>query len=122
MTMPSDKLHDRLLHGDSTGLLARVPDNSIDLIVTDPKYLVNYRGRDGRTFQNDDPRNAGWIDKVFPEMHRILKSGKLCVSFYGWNRVDQFMESWRAAGLRPVGHLVWHKPYASRTGYHPCHT
>ena len=44
-----------------------------------------------------------------------MKPDSLCVSFYGWHVVDQFMAAWRAAGLRPVAHLVFPKRYASRT-------
>src|SRR5690606_16036040 len=37
--------------------------------------------------------------------------------FYGWNTVDLFLSAWKGAGFAPVGHIVWHKEYASRTGY-----
>jgi hypothetical protein len=29
------------------------PD-SVDFVLTDPPYIVRYRGRDGRTVKNDD--------------------------------------------------------------------
>jgi DNA modification methylase len=35
------------------------------------------------------------------------------VSFYGWHKVDLFMNAWRTAGFRPVGHLVFRKRYTS---------
>lgn len=47
----------------------------------------------------------------------MLKPGSLLVSFYGWHQVDLFMSAWRAAGLRPVGHLVFRKRYASSTRF-----
>lgn len=50
-------------------------------------------------------------------MYRVLKNHSLMVSFYGWNRVDRFMAEWKAAGFSVVGHLVFTKNYASRTGY-----
>lgn len=46
-------------------------------------------------------------------MHRVLKPGGFCVSFYGWNKVDLFVDAWREAGFRIVGHLVFRKRYAS---------
>jgi hypothetical protein len=33
--------------------MQHVPSNSVDFILTDPPYLVNYRDRSGRTIQND---------------------------------------------------------------------
>ena len=84
---------------------------SVDFILTDPPYLVNYRSRDGRTVANDD--NARWLRPAFNQMHRVLKDGGFCVSFYGWNKVDLFMDAWKAAGFRVVGHIVFRKRYAS---------
>ncbi len=37
--------------------------------------------------------------------------------FYGWNRVDIFMQAWKAAGFRVVGHLVFTKTYASKSAF-----
>lgn len=100
-----------ILHGDCINLMQRLQSGSVDLILTDPPYLVRYRDRHGRTVANDD--NVSWIKPAFTEMGRILKPGGFLVSFYGWHEVDTFMAAWREAGLAPVGHLVFTKPYAS---------
>jgi DNA modification methylase len=84
---------------------------SVDFILTDPPYLVRHRSRDGRSIVNDD--NARWLRPTFAEMYRLLKHGSFCVSFYGWNKADQFIAAWRAAGFRIVGHIVFRKRYAS---------
>ncbi|CAM3702947.1 DNA methyltransferase [Agrobacterium radiobacter] len=100
-----------VLYGDCISLMQRLPGGSVDFILTDPPYLVRYRDRHGRTVANDN--NATWMKPAFAEMHRVLKPGGFAVSFYGWNHVDTFMDAWRDAGLRVVGHLVFVKPYAS---------
>lgn len=98
-------------HGDCQQVLTTLPSNSVDFVLTDPPYLVNYRDRMGRSIANDnDPR---WLKPVFKELYRVLKSDSLMVCCYGWNAVDTFMEAWRAAGFRPVGHIVFAKSYAS---------
>ncbi len=84
---------------------------SVDFILTDPPYVTRFRDRQGRTVANDD--NGRWLRPAFNQMHRVLKDGGFCVSFYGWNKVDLFMEAWKAAGFRIVGHLVFRKRYAS---------
>ncbi|MGC7144772.1 MULTISPECIES: DNA methyltransferase [unclassified Ochrobactrum] len=81
----------------------------MDFILTDPPYLVNYRDRGGRTVANYD--NARWLKPAFNQMHRVLKDGGFAVSFYGWNKVDLFMDAWKAAGFRVVGHIVFRKQY-----------
>jgi len=49
----------RVLHGDCIEVMRRLPAGSIDLILTDPPYLVSYCDRNGRTIQNDS--NADWL-------------------------------------------------------------
>lgn len=101
--------------GDCVRLMRRLPDASVDMVLTDPPYLVRYRDRSGRTVANDD--NDRWVAPAFSEMHRVLKDGGFCVSFYGWNSIDVFMTAWKAAGFRVVGHLVFTKRYASSRRY-----
>ncbi len=107
--------HNRILQGDCTQLLKTLPDNSVDLVVTDPPYFVRYKDRSGRTIANDrDPES---VLGAFSDLHRTLKPDSFCVSFYGWNRVDAFFHAWKQAGFTPVGHIVWRKDYASSTGF-----
>ena len=40
-----------------------------------------------------------------------------CISFYGYSMADLFLSSFRQARFNIVGHLVWHKPYASSRGF-----
>jgi len=101
----------RILQGDCTDVMRRMPERSIDLVVTDPPYAAHYRDRTGRTVANDD--NTRWLSPAFAEVARVLKDNRFCVSFYGWHQADAFLHAWRSAGLRPVGHLVWVKRYRS---------
>lgn len=100
-----------ILHGDCIAVMRGFARNSVDFILTDPPYITRYRDKCGRTVANDD--NARWLKPAFNQMHRVLKSGGFCISFYGWNKVDLFMNAWRSAGFRVVGHVVFRKRYAS---------
>jgi adenine-specific DNA-methyltransferase len=105
----------RVVHGDCTEVMRGMPQESIDLIVTDPPYLVAYRSRDGRTLTGDD--TSAWLEPSAAAMYRLLKPNRYCVSFYGWHKVEQFMAAWKRAGFRPVGHFVFVKQYASSAGH-----
>jgi adenine-specific DNA-methyltransferase len=107
--------HIKLINGNCIEVLKRVPDRRVDLVVTDPPYLVNYRDQSGRRIRND--RAADWLAPAFREVARVLKPNSSCISFYGWSKVHLFMEAWLAAGLYPVEHLVFAKPYASSGRY-----
>ena len=43
-----------IIHGEAVQTLKGFKAGSIDLVVTDPPYLCNYRDRDGRKVRNDD--------------------------------------------------------------------
>jgi len=105
----------QVLQGDCTRVLKRLPDNCVDLVVTDPPYGVRYQDSFGRTVANDDDLSR--VLGAFTDLHRVLKHNSVCVSFYGWGQVDAFFRAWRTAGFRPVGHIVWVKEYASRTRF-----
>jgi adenine-specific DNA-methyltransferase len=104
-----------VIHGDCVDVLSQISSGSIDLVLTDPPYIANYVSRDGQRIANDD--KADWLQPAFRQIFRVLKRDAFCVSFYGWHQVDRFMQAWRSAGFRPVGHLVFQKPYASKRAF-----
>ncbi|WP_334472507.1 DNA methyltransferase [Arsenophonus sp. PmNCSU2021_1] len=105
----------RFIQGDSQKIMATFPDNAIDFILTDQPYLVDYTDRAGRPIAND--KNDEWLKPACQQMFRVLKPNSLMVSFYGWNRVEKFVDAWKKSGFRIVGHLVFKKRYASKTGF-----
>ena len=109
----SDKLTrvGSVIQGDCIEVLRGFPAASIDLVVTDPPYLVRYRDRNGRTIKNDTC--DAWLKPAFKQIARVMKPNSFCLSFYGIASIDTFMAAWREAGLVPVEHLVWRKAYAS---------
>lgn len=104
-----------VLQGECVTVMSRMAAETVDFILTDPPYLARYRDRSGRSVANDN--NAAWLHPAAAEMYQLLKPDAFCVSFYGWNKADLFLAAWRAAGFRPVGHIVFRKRYASKTGF-----
>ncbi len=43
----------RLILGDCVQVMAGFPEKAVDLILTDPPYLVGFRDRQGRTIAGD---------------------------------------------------------------------
>lgn len=104
-----------ILHGDCLAVLPQLPDCSADFVLTDPPYLTRYKSRDGRNVPGDD--NDTWLAPAFAEMHRVLVRNSFAVSFYGWPHADRFLQAYRTAGFRVVGHLAFPKRYSSSTKY-----
>jgi site-specific DNA-methyltransferase (adenine-specific) len=105
----------RILHGDCIEVMRQMPAEAVDFILTDPPYLVNYRDRCGRTIQND--ANADWLSPAMAEAYRVLKNDRVAVMFYGWTKVDAFFAAWKDVGFQPVGHIVFHKAYSSKSRF-----
>lgn len=108
-------LRNTILNADCLKAMPMLPDGSVDFILTDPPYITRYKSRDGRTVPNDD--NDRWLKPAFAEMYRALANDAFCVSFYGWPQVDKFMQAYRAAGFRVVGHFTFPKRYVSSTRF-----
>jgi DNA modification methylase len=108
-----------IVHADCLKALPMLQERSVNFILTDPPYITRYKSRDGRTVLNDD--NDLWLKPSFAEMYRVLENDAFCVSFYGWPQTDKFMQAYRAAGFRVVGHFAFPKRYTSGLRYqHEC--
>jgi hypothetical protein len=80
----------RIHHGDCIEIMQQMPANSVDFILTDPPYLVNYRDRTGRSIQNDV--DESWLNPSMAQAYRVLKQDRVAVMFYGWTKIDAFFE------------------------------
>jgi adenine-specific DNA-methyltransferase len=106
---------DRVIAGDCLTVLPQLPDASVDLVLTDPPYLVRYQSRDGRRIANDD--TDSWLAPAFTELYRVLRRDRFCISFCGFTQAERFIAAWKGAGFRVLEHLVWRKRYPSSTGF-----
>jgi DNA modification methylase len=114
MSLSNSSLN-RVITGDCLKLLPLLPEASVDMVLTDPPYLVRYQSRDGRGVPNDD--TDAWLVPAFTEIFRVLRPDRYCVSFCGFTQAERFLAVWKAAGFRVLEHLVWRKRYPSSTGY-----
>ena len=106
---------DQVILGDCLTVLPQLPDASVDLVLTDPPYLVHYHSRDGRRVANDDTDT--WLVPAFAEIYRVLRRDRFCVSFCGFTKAEKFLLAWKGVGFRVLEHLVWRKRYPSSTGF-----
>jgi site-specific DNA-methyltransferase (adenine-specific) len=90
-----------------------LPDDSVDLIVTDPPYLMNYRSN--RRVKNEkfkhianDVDSYELISKYLAECYRILKNDTAIYVFCSWHHVDFFKTEFeRHFKLKNI--IVWNK-------------
>jgi site-specific DNA-methyltransferase (adenine-specific) len=100
----------RIFRGDCLEVLPTLPTGSVDFVLTDPPYLVGYRGRwdAGRSaiVGDEDP---DWVWPAFGHLFRVLRDDSFAVTFYGWPHADVFVGTFKGVGFRLVSHLVFVK-------------
>ena len=88
----------KIYHENCMLTMSKIPDEYVDLIVTDPPYLVNYKTgyrkdkthRFGKTILNDD--NEQLLIDYIKECHRIMKNNTAMYMFCSSNKVDFFKQ------------------------------
>ena len=109
---------DTLYHGDALDLLPLLRAGSIDLIVTDPPFAIDFKARKMNYHRTGSRVLDGyreipghkygqftkqWMEEAF----RVLSpTGSLYV-FSGWNRLKDVLCGLDDAGFTTINHLIW---------------
>lgn len=97
-----------LYHGDCLEFIATLPDNSVDLIVTDPPYFkVKPQGWDHQWKGDSD--YLAWLDKCLAEFWRVLKPAGSIYLFCG-HRLAADTELLMRSRFNLLNHIIWAKP------------
>ena len=70
--LPNSLPIDQIVNGDSLNILKEFPDNSVDLICTDPPYGYNFMGKDWDKAVVTVPLWKECLVKLFPLLPNIL--------------------------------------------------
>lgn len=109
--------------GDVRQLFKEIPDNSIDLVVTDPPYKIVQGGRTkdmghggimamdnkdvskGKMFEQNDIKFSEWL----PEVYRVLKPRTNAYIMTNGRNIAELQAAAEDAGLHYQNLLVWKK-------------
>jgi DNA modification methylase len=100
----------RLFHGDCLDVLAELPDASVDVVVTDPPYGLEFMGKEWDSFKQTE---AAWATRDKSEDLTGKTSSPFLaarVNRYGAGKPFQdWCQQWAAECLRvlkPGGHML----------------
>lgn len=106
-----------LILGDALTEVKKLQSESIDCIIIDPPYGINWHGttisqnRDGwQPILNDDIKIFDYMQKLAPELYRVMKKDTDMYCFSG--RFDSYcnmIKIFKEAGFRVSNVLIWKK-------------
>ena len=98
-----------LIHGDSLTVLRQMEPESVDAIITDPPYGINYVSKAGARIKNDQSPFIWFLYDAF----RVLKSGESgrgsLICFTRWDVEQTFIDAMRMAGFNVRSEVIWDK-------------
>lgn len=109
----------KLLHGDCLEIMKNIPDESIDMILTDPPYLVTSRGNTGNSggmlrkdiYRKGNVFTHNNIDCLAyaPEFYRILKDSSHCYIMTNHVNLIHMLNTFTKSGFHFIKSLIWDK-------------
>lgn len=84
-----------------------MPDESVNAIITDPPYGINYVSQTGARIKNDKASFIWFLYDAF----RVLKSGGTLLCFTRWDVEQTFIDAIELAGFRVKSEVIWDKVY-----------
>lgn len=105
----------KLMCGDSTKLedIKKLVDGkSMDLMVTDPPYNVNYQAANGNKIQNDNMSSSDFYKFLlafYKNAYEVMRTGAAFYIFHADSETQAFRGALQEAGLKISQCLIWVK-------------
>jgi len=105
-----DDIINKVHCADCLSFMKQMPDNCVDLVLTDPPYGINYTRhiKETRHIKIENDNDLKWLPEFISQTSRILKSHGNLYVFCSWHNVDIFkVELSKFFSIRNM--LVWDK-------------
>jgi hypothetical protein len=105
--------------------MKRLPKSSIDLIVADPPFGIDFDGKSS-VYNRDEALVIGGYEEAqgsyteftkqwMNQLPRIMKKDASVYVFSGWTNLGAILTAANEAGLTTLNHLIWHYPFGVYT-------
>lgn len=110
----------QLLHGDCLDLLPTIPDASVDIVVTDPPYIIGASSAGNLASKSgtwaDMMNSSHWFQAWYSEVWRVLKEDGAFWSFCNWRTLPVVMRAAAQARIPITSVMVWDKVWIGPGG------
>lgn len=81
--------------GDCLNVMGDIPDNSIDMVLTDPPYGMNYQSGRRKTKAKliTGDQDISFLDDLSRELYRVAKENTAHYIFCSYHNIDKFKQS-----------------------------
>lgn len=87
----------KLMLGDCLERMKEIPDGSVDMILTDPPYGMDFQSN-RRVVQQKfakiaNDKNLDWVDSFIDECHRVMAANSAMYFFCSWHNIGYFKQA-----------------------------
>jgi len=108
---------DRITYGDCIKLMKQLPSESVDVIIADPPFGLNFTGKESIYNRDDRFIRQGYHEskgdytefsiRWIKELPRIMEKSGSAWIFSGWSNLAEILNAIKQSGLTLVNHLIW---------------
>ena len=95
-----------------------IPDNKIDLVITDPPFAINFKSKKANYNRNASRVLSGYNEiesknyynftyNWMSQINRILKKSGSMYVFSGWNNLKDILTALDENGFITINHIIW---------------
>ena len=103
-------LENKIINADCMDILKQLPNKSIDLVLTDPPYGMDYQSswRTDKYNKIEGDNDLKWLPAFLEELKRVSKENSIWYIFCSWHKVDVFkQEIQKVKNIKNI--LIWNK-------------
>jgi len=111
-------LVDMIFQGDCIDGMKSLTSNTIDLVITDPPFAINFKAKRGNYNRSESNVLEGYSEipqaqyyeftiKWMKEVHRVLNDSGSMYVFSGWNNLKDILNALDELGFITVNHIIW---------------
>jgi len=109
---------DEIYCGDALELMKEIPADSVDLIVTDPPFAIDFKAKRSN-YNRTQARVIEGYNEILPEeyydfskkwmeqAYRVLKETGSMYVFSGWTNLKDILNALDDVGFITINHLIW---------------
>ncbi|WII94722.1 site-specific DNA-methyltransferase [Moraxella haemolytica] len=100
-----------LHQGDCLDILKQIPDGSVDMVLTDPPYGINYQSSHRYKVKKFDKilNDETPFTQFIAHLPRLLSKDGCGMIFTRWDKQQIFIDELKSLGINPKNIIIWDK-------------